>query len=116
MEHIGEAQTETERETGQQAVVGWARWHSRMGMGQWPAAHRHRPHWESGGQHLRSESVAKGNLGFIRQALAGVRLQRVRGTQGSTLHLLVLAKARECWNPLSLGDEFPGTAGYPGRY
>lgn len=51
MEHIGEAQTETERETGQQAVAGWARWHSRMGGGQWPAARRHRPHWENGGQH-----------------------------------------------------------------
>lgn len=53
MEHIGEAQTETEREreTGQQALAGWAHWHSRMGGGQWPAARRHRPRWENGGQH-----------------------------------------------------------------
>lgn len=46
---------------------------------------------------LRSKSVAKGDLGFIWQALVWAGLQRLKSTQvrpsqGSTLHLLTLAK------------------------
>lgn len=77
--------------------------------------------------HLRSKSIAKGNLALICQALAGrgggcggLGAPRAGETSkcghvGWALQLLVLAMAHECGSPLSLGGQFPEAAGYPGR-
>lgn len=87
MEHIGEAQTETERE--RQVSKQWRGGHAGtaewvQGSGQLHADTVHAGTVVASTSHLRSKSVAKENLALLCQALAcgGRGLQRLRGTQG----------------------------------
>lgn len=85
MEHIGEAQTETERERQvskhwQGGHAGTEEWVGDSGQLHADTVHAGRMMASTSG--VRSKSVAKEDLGFIWQALAGAGLQRLKGTQG----------------------------------